>query len=244
MIVSWNGTARPNNECSLVIEQTPYFGERGRRAGVTKRITIDGLIQGASYSTVALITTAIEELEELFSEDGGDLILYDSDGTTETAHAFRSQDTIGGLRVVGGVRYPEGKRGDYSAGRGRKWQVVIEGDFPNGNENLIAWVETLSHIGVAGAPDWLHVPVINGPWPIQEVSQFTPVMLVQRGKAIGQFDYPPASPPLFPLHEKFKLRQMEKKLPDRYGSGLRNWEIGWAYTFESMQELDAESQVP
>lgn len=244
MILSYNGTARPNNECELVIEQTPYWGERGRRSGTTKRISIKGVIQGPSYSTVAAITTAITALEAQFAVDGGDLILYDSDGSTETAHAFRSQDTLGGLRVVGGVRYPEGKGAEYSPGRGRTWEVVIEGDFPDANENLIAWVETIDITGVPGASDWGHVPVINGLWPVQVFSEFTPVTMVQQGKAIGQFEYPPVPPPLFPLHEKQKMRRLTKKLPDRFGDSLRNWEVGWAYTFESMQELDAESQVP
>jgi hypothetical protein len=201
------------------------------RIGTTERWTMRGMLEG---STVAEITTAIQTLEAAYSTNGRDLILYQSDGTTETAHKILSAQTMGGTRVTKLPSYPSGEGAEYATFR--RYEIVVEADYAVWDQNLVAWIETVSYRG-RGGEVWRLMPVLVGPWPRQTLHTNSPYSAVQRGRAVGQFSYPVAPPPLWPLDEHRDAGGGEYSGPRRHGNTFTDYETTWEYTFESNNPL-------
>lgn len=239
MILKWGTYAHANTECTVLIEVEPQFDERDKRCSMRRRWTIRGELTGA---TQAALTTAIADLETAYAQDGLDLLLFLSDGTTPSAHGLVSAQSLGGTRVVKGPSFPKGDGADYVTYRA--YEIVVEADFPVTSENLISWTETLSSRGVAGAERWLYLPTLNGPWQRQTVNEQTSTKVIQRGTAVGQFSYPAISPPMWSANEHIDERELDLKMPTRKGPHLTLYEVSWAYHFESMTPLTGTPAVP
>lgn len=240
MILKYGSRTGADGEVAVVIGSDKIMSERGRIAGIRHTWTLTGFLTG---STQAAITTAIQQLERDYAKNGGDLRLYSSNGSTLSAHQLLSADCHGGTRIKS-LRYPQGAGAEYSAGFGRTYEVVIEGDVLDSAENLFAWHQSFSFKGVAGAQKWLLVPTLNGIWDKQPVNETTPVRITQHGVAIGQFRHPVPPPPRWPADEHIDERQIDKKDPERVGSSLTNYEVTWTYSFEAMVPRQYSIIVP
>lgn len=202
MILKYGTYAHQEGEVSFTTERTALNGEKGEVIGYTERWTISGQVQAASQ---AALTTAIAALEAAYSRHGKDLVLYLSDGTTETAHKLKqSQSRPPGIQVVSGPRYPDGQGAQYSTFR--DYEIVVQADIlitppfapdaPESPSNLGSYTETVSIIGNGGPRHGVRQGLIRP--QIQTLAQSTPIYGQQSGQAVGRFSFPPANPPSLP----------------------------------------------
>lgn len=243
MQLKYRNHEHADDEVGVTMKQETLWSERGRAHATRHTWTIQGQLIG--NATQAEITTAIQALEDAYSVDGGDLTLYLSDGTTVSAHRLRSRDTIGGVKIVQRPSFPKGDGAEYAAGCMRTYEIVAQADFPIWSENLLAWHQAFSIRGIAGAEKWVLVPTLNGSWQRQTVNARTPMFVIQKGFAVGQFRYPiPAAPLFSAVFEHGEQRLIDKDDPQRIGTDLTNYRINWQYTFESNTPIIAGSAVP
>lgn len=234
MYLSYGSYTHPAGEVTVAIQRTPTFNEGGQLYGYKETWHIQGFLQAVDQRS---LTTALNSLKAAYSQQAGDLVLHLDDGTF-TTHALLAVNCIGGTRVVGGPSFPDGKGAEYSTYR--NYEITVEGDVPNVDANLMAFMEVVTFEG-DGGPLTVILQTLTGQPQKQTTAQQTPFRATQQGSAIGHFAYPPIPLPIWPdalIHPRVKPT---KKLPKRSGPIGRptytEWEVSWSYEFESVTPL-------
>lgn len=237
MIVKYGGNARADHENWFRFENRFRHNRLGRPQSIINRATIWGVLKADSQSA---LTTAINQLESDFSEDGGDLIVYLSDGTTPTQHFILNSGTIDGVRVKS-INYLDrdprhGQSGCEYVNR-RTYQIVLEAErFDADASQILLWEETVIGIGTGGSV-FIQKPALTGPPQRQAIQQFSSYGAIQVGRAIGYTGYPIYATPIWPGDEHVEKRRIELGTP-KFGA-VRNTEfpVTWRYEFESARIL-------
>lgn len=242
MYIKYGTYTHANNECSLVVARTPRYNEGGHVVSIIERWDIAGFIQAASQ---AALTTALNSLRTAYASNGLDLSLLLDDGVTATHHQIHNVNTLGGVRVVGGPSFPEGKNAEYSTFR--SYTVSLEAEIPvSGYASLLIFFEeTLSFQG--GGPRFVHLQTLTGSPQKQIVADSTPYKAVQTGRSVGYASYPAFPGPLWPNDEMRDQRQINYRSPKRSGTSgspqYSEYEVSWQYQFESASALSGAPNV-
>jgi hypothetical protein len=196
--------------------------------------TIGGRLEAATQSA---LTAAIAALEAAYTLTGQDIILYENDGTTPSALAMYSANTVGGVIVTKRPSYGAIRNGAYSTWIDYTIQVQAKQQINNGSSNpIVEWTETLSFTGTGG-PRHIAMEVRNGQPVVQRVSQATPCRAFQSGRAVGYSSWYLAPPPIWPQWLKHPEVGGSVSTPKIIGSGSTrekvNFETTWNYVFES-----------
>lgn len=229
MYLKYGTYQHPSSEVSLRIV-TSSLWTNGFRYGYTRRWDVDGFLQAA---TPTALTAAIVALENAYSFDGNDAAFYNDDGSL-SAHVLLSSTSFTGVKIVGGVTYPEGTGAEYSTFR--KYAITLEASyFSQALNHLMEFSETLEFRGGGKRNVW--VPCLIGEPQGQTTIQQLPGEAIQSGRAVGRSSYPSAPAPIWPqffLPEESSLRTIG---PQRTGPvlgfpGFINFGIEWSYKFK------------
>ncbi len=235
MFLKYGSYTHSANEVSVAISRTPRYDEHDRILSMIERWEIDGRL---AADTQAALTTAINALEAAYETQGQNVGLYLDDGTTLTSHAITSADTIGGVRVVEGPSYPDGRGAEYSTFRNYRIALEAETDIAPGN-TLLFWEERIETTGGGGR--FVMLQTLTGSPQKQIVAQATPYRAIQSGRAVGYGAYPLPASPLWPASEHVDQRQVGRRSPRRRGptgqASYEEWEVVWSYSFEDVAPL-------
>ena len=190
-------------------------------------------------TTQAAFKTKIAELEEAYSEDGGDAIFYHDDGTP-SEHQIISANTMSGT-VVRDLSYPFGMQPEEYATQ-RKFRIVLEAEHNWSEKQVLFFHETLRWIGNCG-PRWKAIETAYGPPVVQSVSLQTVQKVIQEGQAIGLDGYPIYPGPLFDTLEHGHLRDLKMFGPKEWRNKHSEYGIRWRYVFSSGIPLSGQPFV-
>lgn len=187
---------------------------------------------GSTVESMNALVAAFEAAHKLTRQN---LILYQADGTTETVHAWRDNQVIGGVRVVGPPSYPE-----YQGAEGinyRTIQVQFETIEPiNGSQQaLLSFTESISFSG-GGRRFGLLEPIQGQPVK-QLLKQQTIYRATQRGSAVALYSHRVAPAPLWPDALVEEPGEVEYTTPNRIGSDYMEFATRWNYEFASATPL-------
>jgi len=229
MILKYASYTHANNECEVVIAREPMRNNRGVIVAWVERWDVRGFLQAA---TQAAVTTALVALEAAYAVDGGNLVLYLNDGTTESAHKITSASTIGGTRVTRPISYPQGRGAEYTTWR--SYDLTVEGVLPIASgTTILSYQAGIQRAG--GGPRFVYLQTLTGLPQYQQTAQSTPYRLVQTGGSRGYTTYPTADSPLYPANEHQDQRQVSQSTG---GDGqFTTYETTWQYVFESASPL-------
>lgn len=193
------------------------------------------LLNNAATPTRATMDTLVRAFEAAHARSGQNLILYQADGTTETAHAWRSANCIGGVRVVGGPSYPE-----YAGAEGinyRTIQVQFEAIVPlaDARSALRSFTETITVSG--GGPVFGHLVPKTGRPVKQLLSEFSVCRATQRGSAVGLYQYPFPTDPIWPEAMVSPPGEFSYTSARRIGTDLTDFMVSWSYEYEHSDRL-------
>lgn len=245
MILGYGNYRHDLNEVVVLIDQTPGTNADGVRDKTKHRWTITGVLHSDS---VAGMTAKIAALEAAYKSNGKDLVLFDADGTTPTAHRLLSSTSLSGTRVISGPTYPMGGE-IYSTSR--HYQIVVECETDvrpgtvgsgiggnNGANTPLRFSESIQTSG--GGPIIQHMVLLDDRPMRQETAKHSPYVTVQSGEATGERGYPTIPRPLF----KKKLREKPKLVftmtPTNEGSENKPkvlFTVSWSYIFESDKRM-------
>jgi hypothetical protein len=239
VILSYNGYAFAQDECTVSIDRQRVYGESGAAIDHDlERWTIEGEIID-NTATPATLIAAWRRMEAAFATDGGDLKLTYNTGTI--AHELRSANTYNGVRIIQPPHYPRGDGQEFF--NSRTYRIVIEAEVkPTGDQTEILYFEESLTIE-GGGREIAIVPVFRGPVKIQTLYQQTEQLAMQEGVIVGRTRYPAVPPPIFPGLEWRRRRRVRKTSPEV--SNLRpltyrTFRIEYGYTFLSPGTIDGE----
>lgn len=232
-ILKYGSYAHQPGEASLQISKNWTYDEKKAKSLETRSWTIDGLLIGTS---VADMKTKIAALEAAYSTNGLDLILYQGDGVTETAHVLKSFGSEGGVRVDS-IDFPSSQGPEHLTYR--TYRISVSADYAIvGRRELIFFHETVSTSGGGERHVWQET--MTGPPVKQTVAKQTVYLATQSGSAIGNKAYPTVPRPLFPEHQDGKVK-ITKDGPKEVAPGVyKEFQIAWEYNFIHKSKLQAD----
>jgi hypothetical protein len=223
MILKYGAYAHKLAEAAVKISRSSVNSDQGDYLGYKETWVIEGRLRG---STPSDLTTKIQALEAAYAVNGQDLVLYESDGVTPSAHQMVSDDTTVGTQVVT-IEYPDGANAQYSTFR--DYRITMEGEFvtlgsAGGAGGGYQYSETITYTSTGG-PRFVIREQRFGPPIKQFVSEQTPVMAVQSGSTSRSDRYPDPPPPVFPSEEMLEQRRIQ------YGRAGGKYHCDWTYQF-------------
>ncbi len=191
-------------------------------------------------------------LKAAYAATGGDIVLLQNDGTTETDFKITGNKTIGGIRAT---------RLEFPSEMGASWTtfldyeidivatlgVTVGGGTPGGG-TIISWTESISFRGTGG-PRFAVRECRNAIPQVQQVSKSTPIYANQRGVAVGLSDWPDPPRAVWPQHEIDADHEEAYTGADAVGSGQggatreREFRTSWSYKFKASQPIRGKPRV-
>lgn len=228
MIVEYDGWQFDDNQMQWTQNTTFNRDQRNNRRSFTRTVRLQGFIKGDSQ---AQIKSKIQEIEDAFDHDGGDLRLYHNDGTTISAHVLSNADSISGVMIDSGPNFDNGTGPEYATER--TFNVTLSAEYSGGDsDNLVAHQEQLRIVGTGGRRI-VGVEFLQEVPELQIVNQRTLVYATQSGSAIGWNSYPVFPGPLAVLaaYEQQDKRVETAGSPSFNGRVYKNYPISWSYEF-------------
>lgn len=225
MIIKYSGQQLIDHEAMVT-----YFGGqvvfngRGRPQLFRRQMVIEGEIVAASASA---INSRVRTIENIFGLNGGICALLQSDGT-ETDFVI-GDGALGGCRVVQPPSFSL-QDGKAHFTTGLPFSIVLEADYTiSDGDTLVSYEETITKIG-QGGPRRVTIELDNGPPVEQVVSQYTPIVVVQSGQAVGWGGYPTINDPIYPtqvdLPDGYQLTRGSARLN---GATYTEYPVQWSY---------------
>lgn len=212
----------------------PRLNEFGEVYLHTHRWTIQGLLLGSSATA---LDTAWNALKDAYSTGGKTITLFHDDGTA-SCRRLRSQDCIGGTRIIDGPssQFEPGTHTTFLP-----YQITVEGDVEVQDLILLSFREELTIEG--GGPSFVHLEPLVGPPVKQQVKTNTTYRVIQEGEAVGFKKYPNAPPPVLGAANLMRAPRIKLSSPRRSSSSgnpeYTEFPITWQYTFESAVPIPA-----
>ncbi len=234
MYLQYGSFSHTVNEAGVSITRRATWTDTGIQRGFIEQWRVEGFIQAADTGA---LTTAIQQLQNVYSvQPSGGIGLFLDDGTA-TAHGIFASQTIGGIRCVEGPNFSEWQGGEYTTFR--RYSLTIEAEVFNPACLYVAYAEMLTFRG--GGPRNIHLETAIGLPQKQRVQNFTVYRATQDGSAIGLANYPPANAPIWPAALMEPNTVITGKSPKRSGPPgaptYSDFEISWHYEFEDALPL-------
>jgi hypothetical protein len=174
--------------------------------------------------------TMIANAEKAFQKNGVDVILYQPDGKTKSAHQMLSRNSFGGTQIVQRPQYEDAKGAEHVTYR--TFQAAIAATFlvENPNTLLKDFTEEISFAG--GGPRFGHLEPLIG-LPVKQLrKQNTIYRATQSGHATGIIGFPTIPFPVFP-DALIEAPDVVKAGPVRIGGAFTDFMISWSYRYEA-----------
>lgn len=236
MILRYGGYTHGDGEVTITVSKEKTYAETGEQTGYKEAWTIRGVLHA---DTVPALTNALAALEDAYSINGNNLILYESNGSTPTVHSLINSNTASGVRITK-ISYPVGDNTEYVASR--TYEIEAEAQIIKQNVEFDEWNETITVKG--GGPKFVYLQTLTGPPQKQIVAQSTPYFATQSGTAVGLLAYPRFPPPLFPQHEHLDQRVQSRASPQVQPNTPSKFQIDWTYEYESASPLFGVPGIP
>ncbi|MFI4875948.1 MAG: hypothetical protein ACIALR_11440 [Blastopirellula sp. JB062] len=235
MYLQFGTYTHPIGEPSLTISRRPVLSEGGIPVSQIATWQIQGLITGDGQTD---IDAKVAALIAAYRQTGVDAALLLSDGATPSQHVLRDADSIGGVRVVGGPSFPDGKGAEYATKRA--FSITLEAELPVGDPaaSLLSFRETLSQWGGGRRIAWTETKL--GPPRPQMTRRQTLHYATQSGSAVGYRQYPAFPGYLFPPQYAVEpVRITYGGARHRGGGSFSDFAISWDVQYQSDRPLVA-----
>lgn len=237
MLYRYGSYLSPLNEAGILIQREAVTSEAsGLQLGFRERWTLNGFLQATDpYTLTALLTL----LELAFARNNQPLQLLANDGFT-VLRQLAPLGALGGTRVVQGPQYLDDGTADAEYSTYRRYQCIVEGGYAYAGvpgTALLAYHESITTRGTGG-PRFVYRQPLTGYPQKQLVAENTPVLVTQRGEAVGLTAYPFYPAPIWPEAEHEDRRELEfgnpKKTGGNVGAVYVEWPVRWTYVFEDI----------
>jgi len=236
MIFVYGSYTHDDNECWFSLDKQVVRGKTGTRTSIRERWTITGVKKAASET---LLTAALLDLERAYGRDYQNLLLYGT-GNVPTRHGLINAETLTGVTVKS-FRYLPGNPQVWGSGTEyvlrRTFQVVLEADRLDVEQNVISYHETVQQIG-NGGEKFKMVGSLTGPVQKQIVQKHTPFIAIQSGSAVGLLSYPSPPAGMFrsSLHNELETGSVDSPL--KFSPVVNSqYRVSWKYVSESATSL-------
>lgn len=222
-----------NAECLITYNGGQrIYGPRGRATSMLRTWTIEGEI---IRSTTAQIESRRREIESNLSIEGGSAaLLADDNSPTYELNSAK------GVRILELAWLQEEHKAHFATSL--PFRIRLQGEeIISDGDTLLHYTETITRIG-NGGPREVFVELQNGPPQRQITSVQTPITIIQRGEAVGEYfanGYPLFNNPIFPLNLQNPDEATERIAPRWDGLIQVEPAVRWNYIFlfNTIQEL-------
>ncbi|WP_417390213.1 hypothetical protein [Gimesia sp.] len=231
MILSYGGYNHPDNEANCIISRSGLEAGDGFIYGYTEKWDITGFLQAESD---AALIAAFAELLAAYSIQGQNLVWKKG---SITMHSLISDNTLAGTRVTVLPHFPNNGNGELTTFR--RYAMSVEADVTFQAINLITpqvlkYEESINITG-SGGPKFGLLSTTTGFYQKQQLTETSPITIVQSGMATGLGAFPTPNAPLYPEHEHLERRQINQGAKRRRNGFDAEFPIHWNYTFERNQ---------
>lgn len=109
--------------------------------------------------------------------------------------------------------------------------LTLSAEYPYANAGeLVEYREEITVQG-NGGPTFAIVPTLEGPPHRYQLTDQSPVVIVQTGSAVALYGYPFVNSPIFPEYEQGTARAIKRGSPEWDGRSFTNFPVAWGYTF-------------
>lgn len=231
MILSYGDFSHPDNEANCIISRTGLEAEDGFIYAYTEKWDITGFLQADSD---AELVAAFAALLEAYSVQGGNLV-WKKGGVT--MHSLISANTLTGTRVTVLPHFPNNGNGELTTFR--SYAMSVEADVAflplNAETPLVLKYEESFNTTGSGGPKFGLLPTITGLYQRQQLTETSPITIVQSGMKVGLGAYPTPNVPLYSDYEHLDRRQINHGTVRRKNGVGLEYPIHWSYTFERNQ---------
>jgi len=225
MKLKYGTYSHATNEVTLSTSRQTLYSDLDVAWAARHVVNISGWMHA---DTAGEMVGNLAALEAAYKDGGNDLTLLNDDGSI--ALKWPNSTALGSTRITQPPSYPNDLNGVFAT----VWpyQITFEADYRvQPGDILLQWNEDLQFVGTGG-PKFVHMPVLAGPWPKQQVTSNSTYRVVQSGSATKLDSYPLPASPMWPASEKLDMRRTRKLAP-RYRNGEPyEYRISWSFTFE------------
>lgn len=193
--------------------------------------SVDFKIVGEVCNTdAAAITSRLNQIQVAFSQAGGDIGLYQDDGTP-TTHFLQSAhpNNLTGNQIDY-IHFPEITGGEYVDGR--KFSIGVSAEVLRSERTLVDYSDAITQRGT-GQPDarWRLIP--NWGWVSELVSLGSPVRYIHQGYAETLDTWLQPIPPYFtaPPFLDPRATRVTRYHPVKRPQGFLQYRIEWHYEY-------------
>lgn len=225
MYFQYGNYAHAVGEVDLRTSCRTVFDAADRPSTYVERWDLYGQLQDVSP---AALTALANSMQAYYGQPAYQAGLFISAGVPSHNYWIAS-NTISGIRLVAPPGYPDGTRIQFV--NARDYIISLEAEFVYpGSRNLTEFHETLEMTG-NGGPRIVTIELRRGKPVTQQVSESTPVVLIQHGSATGRFRYPyeAVPPPLFPNYLNGPEVRPIKEGARFRGNSFTDWALRWNY---------------
>jgi len=231
----FNGHSHVENEVGIKIDSQTIEDTFRRIIGRIEKWTIIGALK-PDGDTLATKMTA---LEAAYKNNAGTSFGDATFTSGSNVHTLSNATSFGGVKVKAfGYMSGPWKMRTELANR-RSFYAVLQAEYRY-SRDLYAYRETVRQRGNSG-PKWIfNTSLVNAP-EFQVLNLSTPVVIVQRGIAIGRGSLPTANSPLYPASIHGDVSELDWSAPEiitsNGGTQKELYAIGWTYVFEGITPL-------
>lgn len=217
------------NEVNLTrMDIRNILSPRGRRMEKEIRLYLQGEIQATGTELLTKIATLIDQA---YLNDYQDAALY-LDDDTKTRHFLDNSGSITGVRIIQ-RSWPKGDGAELAVKR--SFSVTLAAIYPDCEDQLISWTESLKFIG-NGGPRYEVVETFDGPQAFL-VAKKTAQRIIQKGEGVGYTATVLPPGPIFPAVEHQDIREHELVSGHQRGQIATHYKTTWLYRMTSAVPL-------
>lgn len=199
------------------IELIPQHTPQGFRWASLYRMVVGGNFCSdiGTPLTPATVATRVSELEAAYVGDYNDFGFRFVGTNVKTPHYIETNaaGNLSGNKVISASW-------DYMTpaefANTRTFEIQLEALILQAFSNIVEFQETVAEIGTGG-PDWTYRARYQG-YPVREdITQYTPVELVQKGTVTGISSHPQPPAPWWPADEHGPSRVIVRHTPKVFG---------------------------
>lgn len=199
------------------IELIPERSDRGYRYAARYRMQVAGNFCSdiGTPLTPSDINTKIAAFEAAYTNDYQDFGFRFVGTDAKTPHYIETNASgnLSGNRITN-VSWDYQTQAEFA--NTRTFQIDLEAIILQSYSNIISFSEVVSEFGDGGA-DWTYDARWLG-YPVREnICQYTPVRLIQKGTVVGLLSHPMPNPPWWPDDEHGPSRIITRHYPEVFG---------------------------
>jgi hypothetical protein len=230
------------NQVSVQSLRTLVRAETRRPIRYYDRITARGVLIGSSQAD---LSNQENQLRAVLATPFLNVILF-NDNSSVSGTALINSNTLSGITIADGPHFKESRSPEYVNQRTFEFTAEAFTLAPNAGNYIVSFQEKVEVIG-NGGPRYLWRYPIQGDPVLQQLTETTPVVTRQSGRAIGHLSYPSIPDPIFGTDPGYYVNEKESTdydSPTGFGETWINWPVSWSYEWNSPLVLSGTPNLP